>query len=204
MQAGASFSRSRGVANRLKIDAKTISQEDFILKYTKNGRKRPKTVPREAKNSPTTIFIDFWPPTWGGNWRKFAKNRCLCGSWGQDGPQTPPRPPQVSPKTPQDRFWIDFAEILDSFCMVFALFFHRMLGRCFANFGPKTNHINQQRSKQTSQQTTNKPTNQQTNKQTNKQTDKPTLNPQPSTHQPMLQVLVSTLARWRGWPKAVG
>ena len=72
--------------------------------------KKAQDSPKRGQEEPNNDFFRFLASNLG---RKIGanspKNRCLCGSWGQDGPQTPPRPPQDPPKTLQDRFWIDFA-----------------------------------------------------------------------------------------------
>ena len=68
----------------------------------------------------------------------------------------------MAPRPLQDRFLIDFGWIFQ--CLL-SQFFSSVLGRCFVSFGPKNQHINQQRLKQTSQEKSNK---------TNQQIDKPT------------------------------
>ena len=62
-----------------------------------------------------SIFEGFWHPA-GRNFCLHFETFWLLGpSWGQDGPQTPPR-------GLWDRFWIDFGPILDEILINFGQF----------------------------------------------------------------------------------
>ena len=95
----------------------------------------PKSIKKSTKNRSNNqkndrildrFLVDFgptWPPSWGSQgspWRPISSPLgVLIGSWGQDGPQTPPR----GRRGPiLDQFWMTFGQFLVYFSLIFDWF----------------------------------------------------------------------------------